>query len=174
MSVRITTDLSDVQRKLGILPEHLQAALLEGIAEGLFAMTRGSFEQQQSPEGQRWAPVSPRYSIVKARMFPGRNILYARGGLFRSLYREVQGNRAVVGSNLPYASAHQLGLTGVVRVAAHRRRVSGKDRQVRAHSRQANLPARPFLPKPETAEQEAKRLGEEIIQAAIDKVDGGE
>jgi len=189
MPVQIKADFSDVRKKLGILQENLRAALLQGIAEGVFAITRQSFERQASPEGARWAALSGRYAIWKARRFPGRNILQARGALIRSLFRSVEENQVVVGANLPYAAAHQYGFSGTVNVGSFVRQVKSRDVRgklgrkrpvvaegigaVRAHSRSANLPARPFLPAPETAEREAAQLADEILEDAIRKAGAG-
>jgi len=183
MAVKISVDFEDVRSKLGILQENLKLALLAGIGEGIFAMARQSFETQASPEGERWAALSGRYAVWKARRFPGRNILQARGALIRSLFRSAEEDRVIVGANLPYAAAHQYGFAGTVSVGSSVRRVKSRDVRgkvvrkrpviaqgigiVRAHSRQMNLPARPFLPRPETAEREAQRLAEEILQDAI-------
>lgn len=145
MAVQIKVDISDVERQFGILREQMIPALTEGIAEGLFLMSRESFEQQRSPEGVAWAPLSPQYALLKAKLFPGKPILQRQGWLLRSLFRQAKGNVVTVGSHLPYAAIHQYG------GAAGR---GGK----------AQIPARPFLPSVETAEKEAVRLAEEILE----------
>ena len=209
MPAQIKTDLRDVQKKFGLLRGTL-AGLRQGVAEGLFHITRESFQKQASPEGAPWTPLSPRYSALKARLFPGKPILQARGALLRSLYRQVSGRQIIVGSNLPHAAAHNWGFLGSESVKAHTRRVKGRDvfettselvevfgtdefgdetsdvrrrkrrrkiasglGQVKAHQRKMRIPARPFLPKPETAEREAARLADEILQDAIRKHGAG-
>ncbi len=148
MPTRAIADFDDARRKLGLLRGTLRGALAQGIAEGLFQETRESFEEQRSPEGQAWAPLSLRYGMLKAKLFPGRPILQARRTLLRSLFREAQGTRAIVGSNQVYSGIHQYG-------------------GMAGRGRKAKIPARPFLPGQRKAEQEAQRLGEEILQDAI-------
>ena len=146
MGMRIKVDISDLSKKLGVTQQTLHRGLVEGIAEGLFEVSRRSFQEQRSPEGVPWAPLSPGYSQVKARLFPGRPILQRTRWLFRSLFREAQGNLAIVGSNVAYAPFPQVGTS--------------------------KMPARPYLPSPETAEREAQRLGEEIVEDAIRRSEG--
>jgi phage virion morphogenesis protein len=152
--VKATIDIREAQRVLGALEETVAAGLREGIADGIFAMTRDSFERQASPEGAAWAPLSPKYLLRKQKRWPGRNILQFSGAMLRTLIREVQGNLVIVGSNLPYAPVHQFGS----------KKKSGRG---------SGIPARPWLPSEETAAREAQRLGEEILEDAIRQAGGG-
>ncbi len=163
MAFTIHVDTSDVQKKFGAL-KGLRPALLQGITEGIFAMARQSFERQASPEGAPWAPLSLKYASLKQRLFPGRPILQRRGTLLRTLFRSVEGNRAIVGSRLPYAAAHQFGFSGST---------AGRSKKGKQFSRQMNLPARPFLPGAAAAEKEAARIAEEILKDALRKSDAG-
>lgn len=69
-----------------------------------------------------------------------------------NVYR-LSGNKLVMGTNLPYAAAHEYGFHETVQISAHTRevkavfgRASGVVRQfVSAHSRKMNLRERPFL-----------------------------
>lgn len=156
MTLRIKVDLRDVAAKLGLLRANLKLALLQGIAEGIFQMARRSFDQQASPEGAPWVPLSPRYAGLKARLFPRKPILQAHGILLRSLFRGVEGDQAIIGSSLPYAAIHQFG------GAAGRRGPFKKK-----GGKRAQIPARPFMPQLATAEAEAVRLAEEILEQAV-------
>jgi len=177
MPVKITVDWEDVRRKFGLLRERLKPAILAGLAEWLFLVTRESFGKQGTPEGAPWPALSARYAAWKAKRRPGKTMLQLRGDLVRSIIRGVEGDTAFVGSNLPYAAAHQYGFSGTVAVPAHRRAIPsrgrGKNRKlggialVTAHSRRMHLPARPFLPSPEFAEIEGAKQAEEIIQGQV-------
>lgn len=69
-----------------------------------------------------------------------------------NIYR-LSGNTLVMGSNLPYAAAHEYGFKGSANIPSHVREVKaiygryrGVVRQfVSAHSRKMNLPERPYL-----------------------------
>ena len=80
------------------------------------------------------------------------------GRLRRSIRRlptKVRGNavESAIGTNVEYAGAHERGFSGSVQVPAHSRTVTQAfgvpiapvRAQVRAHSRQVRIPARPFL-----------------------------
>lgn len=151
MPAQTRIDFSDAEKKLGLLKGALKPAMfLPPIAHSLFLMSRHAFEQQASPEGAAWAPLSPRYAGMKARLFPGKGILQRRGGLLRSLFETVEGNTATIGETMPYAAIHFYGgLAG------------------RGHK--AKIPARPSLPAVETAAREAQRVGEEVVQDAIER-----
>lgn len=154
MSVRISANLEEVQAKFGILASTLKKAILTGLAagSGIVLMVRHAFEQQKSPEGATWPPLTKKYATLKARLFPGRPILYRRGALRATIFGEVQGDTAVIGSPMLYSLIHQFG-----------------GRAGRGHK--ANIPARPFLPTPATAEKEALILANEIVQDSIENAE---
>jgi phage virion morphogenesis protein len=154
MPAQIKVDISDAAKKLGLLEKNLRPALLVEMAHAIFLMTRHSFEQERSPEGVPWPQLSNRYGYVKAKLFPMKGILQRRGGLLRSVFETVEGNRAIIGATMPYAAIHQYGgLAG------------------RKHK--AKIPARPFLPGEETAAKEAQRAAEYIVQDVIDRQGAG-
>ncbi|MBQ4278345.1 MAG: hypothetical protein IJC16_00130 [Rikenellaceae bacterium] len=97
----------------------------------------------------------------------GRAILIGRGHLRNSIRIETATfRRTVVGSNLPYAAAHNEGVQATVTVRAHTRRIYGRRKEeyvtraghnrtrsvryeagsyeVRQHTRRMNLPQRRF------------------------------
>jgi phage gpG-like protein len=95
---------------------------------------------------------------VKAEKLSGQVLNVRTGRLRRSITQRVaeQGNTitGVVGTNVEYARAHELGFKGPVSVKAHLRQIKeawGKPLKakltvpVRAHTRQAEFPARSFL-----------------------------
>lgn len=81
-------------------------------------------KEQFDSEGGRahkWAPLSPGYAAQKELRYPGKPILQASGALMRSLTHEpfgVEGATAtemVLGTDIPYAIFHQLGIPLVPR-----------------------------------------------------------
>lgn len=94
----------------------------------------------------RWKPRSPH-----AKRNKGRAILVDTGRLRRSIRIVGRGpGWAVVGTDVPYAEAHNSGLTktGAVSVKAFQRRSRrGKIHRVNAHTRNVsiNIPRRQFL-----------------------------
>ena len=73
------------------------------------------------------------------------SLLIVTGALRRSIKAEVKGNGVAFTSNVPYAVAHNEGLTGSMLIKAHSRRRGGKVHSVRAHQRRIKLPERRFI-----------------------------
>lgn len=86
---------------------------------------------------------------VKERKLSDQILRVQTGRLRRSItYRiETDGDRTegLVGTNVRYGRVHELGFRGRVNVRAHARNVKGQKVAVRAHSRQMDIPKRPFL-----------------------------
>lgn len=178
-AVTIRLDLKRVQRMLGLTQQALERGLVLAVAEWLRLAIRRSFEQEQSPEGRQWPALSPVYAQTKKR---GRRILERTGALFNQAVNSVTiaGNAVLAGAWLPYAAIHQYG--GAIRIpeivprkgaALRWLGPSGEAifaRRVKAHT--VTIPARPYLPSPEWAELESKRVIEETIQDAIDQGEG--
>lgn len=85
---------------------------------------------------------------VKDKKLSGQVLKVQTGRLRRSINFRVgeseTGIEATVGTNVEYARVHEFGFKGTVNVKAHMRK--GKQAyQVRAHTRQVNLPERSFL-----------------------------
>lgn len=114
-----------------------------------------NFEEEGRPA--KWAPLKP--STIKQRGAKGP-ILRRKGlagGLAGSINVEAQRDRAVVGTDKPYAAVHQFGArkgqfgTVMAKVGPHSRTLpSGKIVNVRAHTRKTavpwgDIPARPYL-----------------------------
>jgi phage gpG-like protein len=94
---------------------------------------------------------------VKAGPLTGGALDVRTGRLRRSITTAARDEgetlRSVVGTNVEYARVHELGFSGSVSVQAHDRtmtqafgrRVAPFVQHVRSHSRNANIPPRPFL-----------------------------
>jgi phage gpG-like protein len=105
---------------------------------------------------------------VKADYLTGQ-ALHVRSGRLRRGVNEktVVGGTlvtATVGDNVSYARVHELGFQGSEEVKAHVRKTAHGVAQVRAFTRQANIPARPFLA-PALADMREKILSK--IGAAV-------
>ena len=83
----------------------------EAIAEILFRRAGQSFEDEESPSGVPWKPLSPAYSFWKKNIAKKgqQGILRLSGAMFRSLDRGVRGDRAFVIARTKYAITHQEG-----------------------------------------------------------------
>lgn len=149
-----------------ILQRKLQAALTTlPVQLGNEAVNwfKGNFRRQGWP-GNGLQPWKPRKA--NARRNAGRGILINSGRLSRSpRIINTAALRVDVGTDVPYAKAHNEGFTGVVTVKAHRRTTFGQVKvstgkankpyttkrmatgsgEVKAHSRRMNLPQRKFM-----------------------------
>lgn len=89
-------------------------------------------------------------AFVKGQKLTGQVLNVRTGRLRRSITQRVETESngtiaGLVGTNVSYGRAHELGYKGRVAVKAHTRKVQGKRVPVRAHSRQMDIPKRPFL-----------------------------
>jgi len=125
-----------------------------------------NFFNKMSPDGQKWASLSPGYAAKKNKKFPGMPTLIASGKLFNSLTRKFEGetddgvavlttSKLTYGTKLPYAKYHMLGTKHMV--------------------------ARPFLGASQKQQQAWKTLVTQYIVAtttgnktALDKITKGE
>ncbi len=73
------------------------------------------------------------------------SLLIVSGALRDSIKAEVKGNGVAFTSNVPYAVAHNEGLSGSMSIKAHSRRRNNKVHSVRAHQRRVSLPERRFI-----------------------------
>lgn len=117
----------------------------------------------------------------------GRAILVKTGRLRRSIrIISVSRNYVTIGSDVPYAQAHNEGFTGSVSVRQHKRRRTGKaevfsiksrkkknvkvdlgDLYVKSHSRQMSLPQRQFMGPSRMLSNRLTREIEKEIQKAF-------
>ena len=89
-------------------------------------------------------------AYVKGQKLTGQVLNVRTGRLRRSITQRVEteaGGKIVglVGTNVKYGRVHEFGFKGAQKVKAHTRKLGGKRVPVRAHSRQVDIPKRPFL-----------------------------
>jgi phage virion morphogenesis protein len=65
-------------------------------------------EEQQSPDGEPWQAWSANYAATR---HGGQSLLQGEGDLVDSITSEIEGDEALIGSNLIYAAIHQHGGT---------------------------------------------------------------
>lgn len=162
VSIVITVDDEEVQQALNrlIAAGRDMKPAMEQIGGHLEFTVRRRFELMRDPEGRPWAPHAK--STVRRRGI-GAHILTLRGRLRDSISWRATSDAVAVGTNVPYAAAHQFGAT--ITHAARQKVVSlkkfrGKKSAVRfvregtkgAESRTVTIgahtvriPARPFL-----------------------------
>jgi len=83
---------------------------LSEIGEALLISTEQRFDDQKSPEGVPWAPLSPGWLAVKEAK--GRNpdkILTFYGDLRGSIQYQIEGDDLVIGTPKVYGPIHQFG-----------------------------------------------------------------
>lgn len=97
--------------------------VLEVIGQDIRALVDDSFESESAPDGEKWASLTEK-TIKRKRAFNTGDgafkILQEHGTLRGSINTQAESSSLLIGSNVPYSTAHQL----------------GTDR----------MPARPFLP----------------------------
>lgn len=146
---RFKIDTTDAMNRLGRLlaafknPRHF----MQLIAEELHRIARASFQNESSPEGVKWAPLSIRYALRKAKLGKGsQGILRFRGQLFRSLRRGVDGKVAwATAGPLAHAGIHQHG---------------GKT----GRKHRVMMPARPYLGFPQDSQERVARDIEQAVE----------
>lgn len=154
----LTRDLTPVFRSMG--------TTLKSITEGTFNSAGASYRPQP------WAP----------KKSGGASNLQRSTTLAKSFQLSAGPREAVVTATPVYAAIHQFGFSGRQPVKEHRRRITtafGRQLKfpvwstVRAHSREFNMPARPFFPLAgegltPAAERLIVRAGERAVQGVVD------
>ena len=82
---------------------------LEAIGGYLAAEAQDNIRQETSPDGTPFVPLKLATVATKKRKGKIPKALQQDGILITSIVSQVQGNEVLIGSNLPYASIHQLG-----------------------------------------------------------------
>lgn len=83
--------------------------LTRKIANVLWQETEKAFDNERSPEGEKWAALNPSYKLNRhARGYDG-NILKVRGHLVDSLNIDHGDSFAMIGASEPYGKFHQQG-----------------------------------------------------------------
>lgn len=140
--------------------------VMAGISLLMLEVVEDAFANERDPvTGAPWQPLKPATQQQRARHGHAGKILQVTGSLAASVQAEAGDDYALVGTNKSYAAVHQFGFSGTQSVSAHSRQVSkvfGKrlakavHQAVKAHSRQQNIPARPFLGMSQSDEQRIK------------------
>lgn len=139
--------------------------LHQEMGEQVLAFARIGFEQEQAPDGTAWTPLAKRTVKLRGRAHP---ILRRSGKLYRSVTVQASAEKAVVGTNWPYARVHQMGAVierkgGVARIHFKKFKSGKRKGQVRfskakdaTYGMKANvgpykirIPARPYLFSPD-------------------------
>jgi len=122
------------------------APAMATIGQRWTSRTMLAFDSQRSPGGAPWPKLKTR--VGQALRHTGR--------LRSSIPASTRTGEDFVelGTNVEYAAIHQFGYHGPMAVPAHTRKITKawgkpiapKTVNVKAHTRQANIPARPFFP----------------------------
>lgn len=141
-------EITAALRRLQEITSGRASDTMRRIANFMLTAARMRFRTQQGPDGQRWA------QSARARRQGGQT-LRDTNRLFQSLTWRSGAGFAEVGTNVPYAAAHQHGVNKQVTVPAHRRMLRRSDTtrrtvsirsvMVKSHQRRMRLPARPFF-----------------------------
>ena len=144
-SIDIAVNDADIQKAL----EHLHAKLgdltpvFRDLGEALKISHRERFSRGVGPDGQPWPELSPKYRAHKKKNQDKKLVL---NGWLRELHYQAGGTELRLGTDKEYGAIHQFGFSGPQSVKAHTRR----GHPVAAHTRQMEIPARPFLGLDET------------------------
>ncbi|TAM72316.1 phage virion morphogenesis protein [bacterium] len=76
-----STAIAGLDYVAGRLDSDGRKLLLSHVGEYMLGSTRDRAETQRGPDGQRWAPLSPRYARRKAKRRPGLPILRYDGNM---------------------------------------------------------------------------------------------
>jgi len=148
----VVIDDKALMRKLAALEKRAGglAPALKNIGEYKVEATQALFDKQEDPQGVKWAALSKRYKEKKK----GKKILTETRRLRDSIIYAVRNGNLKIGTNVVYGAPHQFGLDKNLTVPSHRRLVKkafGHSlkfpvwAQIRAHSFNPKLPARPYL-----------------------------
>lgn len=112
MSIGLQYNLSSIarlQERIERLGNPDRRNLLEQLAGVAESQTRRRIsEEQQSPDGEPWQAWSADYAATR---HGGQSLLQGEGDLVDSITSEIEGDEALIGSNLVYAAIHQHGGT---------------------------------------------------------------
>lgn len=146
-------DLNELENYFASLPDKIMEDSAEIVAETAVSYYKETF-RKKAFDGNPWAPA-------KVPKKTG-SLLISSGALLNSIRPAYIGKDKVVISagngKVNYAQTHNEGYQGSVQVPAHVRHTSRYgDVNVRAHSRQANIPARPFMADSSELNEEIKK-----------------
>lgn len=144
-SVKIDeSDFNKIQKLLSKLSNHNLQEFLVSVGRRLVNDFRMGFKLGVDPAGKKWAGITHREGQP----------LKDTGRLQRSIIARVSGKSLEVGTNTVYAKTHQYGDAGSVTIPEHTKLINqafGKKLKfpvfanVKSHTKQRNIKARPFL-----------------------------
>lgn len=112
MSIGVQFDLAGVarlQERIARLGNPDRKDLLEQLAGVVESQTRKRIsEEQESPAGEPWQAWSANYAATR---HGGQSLLQGEGNLVDSITSEIEGDEALIGSNLVYFAIHNFGGT---------------------------------------------------------------
>lgn len=127
-------NLEKVQKALDNMQHKIEdmTPLMEELGNHLFNITQDSFDNQSSPAGEPWKPLSS--TTLKYKKQNANKILYKDGDLQDRFIYKINKNSVVLGTNTKskggylYGRVHQFGAKN-----------AGRNKKV-------EIPARPFMP----------------------------
>jgi phage virion morphogenesis protein len=169
-------DDAEVQERLRKLDEAAGdlTPAMKNIGEYLVQSTEDNFDRQTDPDGRPWQDVKPATRARKKHPKILTESHHLRGSIN---YRAGQTSVAV-GTNVPYAAAHQFGFTGQVSIPAHTRLIKTAFGQplrhpvwarIEPYTLHQDLPARPFLGIGDDDETEIVGIVEDHMAMALKK-----
>lgn len=112
MSIGVQFDLRGIERlqaRLERLSRIERKSLLVQIGSLVESQTRKRISEiQQSPSGEPWKAWTKDYARTRKG---DHSLLQGEGNLIDSITSEIEGDEALIGSNLDYAAIHQFGGT---------------------------------------------------------------
>lgn len=141
--IQVTLDDKDVMAHLAKVAARGKslAPVMAAFGDYLILVTRGRFEREQDPENKPWKPLSDFTLLYKKN----DQILTESTDLRNSFHRVADATSVRMGTDRPYAAAHQFGLKKALNIRSHQRKTKAGTTTVKAHTRAVNFPARPFL-----------------------------
>lgn len=174
-----------LKRLLGKLRGDDRELMLAQMGEYLMRSTRERAAREESPDGSKWRPLSPRYAKRKAKKRPGVPLLKFDFHMLGDQFAyQVDAQGLLLGTNAPYGAIHQFG--GTTHHAAHSRALSFSVNKKTGHSRFAKrgranfeqwatvdaydvtLPARPWLGVSAADEEELLAIAADHIGEAFE------
>lgn len=162
----LTTEIDDklVKKAFNALSKALAGnttPVMAAIGTALVRNVHDRFAAAVDPSGMAWAPLNPGYAAGKK----GPGILregHIRSGLMGSITFVASPGTVEVGTNKPYAAAHQFGVTIKPVHGTHLRfMIGGKP----VYARSVTIPARPYL----GISAEDERTIAETVTDALDR-----
>jgi phage virion morphogenesis protein len=185
MTARIVIDLQMAEASAAIarlqeFDDDGADLMLRDMGEYLLGSTGARFDAQVAPDGTPWAPLSPRYKKRKDKARPAAKTLVYDNFLKGTLRYLVSRGVLELGSDRPYAAAHQLGATikrparstevhfepGEGRRKFAKRGGSNVGKWVTIPAYQIEIPARPFLGTSEADRTELLNIAADHLAAA--------